>query len=176
MPEPTNIYSFDSAFTYKFVDLISNETMEPNMITMLNTIPSAFALYFLYVADYTFFFIFLIIRIVLDCLDGHVARKYNKTSTFGGYLDHCTDLVFYTGLLVLLSSKFDIITRALFVVILILAMHRIYIPILSELFKIVEDNTIVSIPCICMLFLYSHWDIHTDEIIDINNDVDIFSK
>jgi len=173
MPEPTNKYSFDSIFTYKFVDLISNETMDPNTITLLNIIPSALALYFLYVADYTFFYIFLIIRIVLDCLDGHVARKYNKTSTFGGLVDHYTDLCFYTGLLILLSSKFDIVFRVLLVVTLIIVMERVYIPLLTELFKIIEDNTIVSVPCICAFFLYFHRDLHSDVTMDINNDVDI---
>ena len=153
MPHPENLYSFDSIFTYKFVDLISNENMEPNIITAINIIPSILSLYFLYNCNYFLFFIFLIVRLVLDCLDGHVARKYNKITPFGDKFDHYTDLIFYIILIVLLSLKIDIIFILLITITIFLLLERHYIPILSELFQIIEDNTVISVPIISGLFL-----------------------
>ena len=154
MPSPTNPYCFDSLVTYKFVDIIANEQMEPNVITISNIIPSFLALYFLYRCDYILFIIFLVIRLILDCLDGHVARKYNKTSDFGYKLDHYTDLIFYIILIIILSSKFNIIIIILLTTILIILLKKYYIPILSELFQIVEDNTVIMIPLISIIFIY----------------------
>ena len=37
--------------------------------------------------------IMLVISVILDCLDGSVARKCNKQSNFGSYLDHVLDMV-----------------------------------------------------------------------------------
>ena len=40
--------------------------------------------------------LFLILfRHFIDCLDGQVARKCNKVSEFGNYLDIFTDMLFY---------------------------------------------------------------------------------
>tara|TARA_B100000524_G_C23467959_1_gene305001 strand:- start:223 stop:612 length:390 start_codon:yes stop_codon:yes gene_type:complete len=40
--------------------------------------------------------IYLVIRFFTDILDGAVARKYNKTSKLGGYLDTTNDLILFT--------------------------------------------------------------------------------
>jgi phosphatidylglycerophosphate synthase len=154
MPHPDNLYSFDSLFTYKFVDLISNKNMEPNVITAINIFPSILSLYFLYKTNYLFFYIFLIVRLVLDCLDGHVARKYNKESDFGDKFDHYLDLIFYVGLIVILFSSMNLVFVLLIIIVLIIILERYYIPILSEIFNIIEDNTVLLVPIISGLIIY----------------------
>ena len=129
--------------------------MNPNIITAINIIPSIISLYFLYNTNYFLFFIFLIIRIILDCLDGHVARKYNKITNFGDKFDHYTDLIFYLILITLLCSNMNIIYILVIIITLIIILERYYIPILSEIFDIIEDNTILSVPLISGLLLYS---------------------
>ena len=154
MPEPINKYSFDSFFTYKFVDLITNKNMEPNIITTINIIPSFLSLYYLYNKEYIFFIFFLIIRLILDCADGHVARKYNKISEFGNLYDHYLDLVFYLFLTILLVYKFNIILSILIILIVLIYLNRIYVSIIYDFFKIIEDNTVISIPMISIIIIY----------------------
>ena len=153
MPQSNNPLCFDSMITYKFVDIIANEKMEPNIITISNIIPSFLSLYFLYHHNYVLFIIFLVIRLILDCLDGHVARKYNKITNFGNKLDHYTDLIFYIILIILLTSKFNIIIIIIIVTIFIIIIERHYIPILSELFQIIEDNSVIMVPLISIILI-----------------------
>jgi hypothetical protein len=158
MPQPTNVYSFDAMFTYKFVDMISNENMEPNVITLCNIIPSILSLYYLHNGAYTLFLVFLVVRLVLDCLDGHVARKYNKTSEFGNTLDHYTDMVFYIGLLLLLTAKLGTVTRVLILLLFTVIIERNHVPVLSDLFSIIEDNTVISVPLLSIVCISNGWD------------------
>lgn len=154
MPQSSNPYCFDSLVTYKLVDIIANENMEPNVITVINIIPSILSLYYLYKDEYILFFIFLIIRLFLDCLDGHVARKYNKTTDFGADLDHYTDMIFFILLIILLTYRLNIIILIFFTCILTIILNRIYLPVITEFFQFVEDNTVLMVPLISILFIY----------------------
>lgn len=156
MPNPNNPYAFDTIFTYKLVDLISNEYMNPNVITTINLLPSTLSLYFLYSDNYFWFYIFLFVRLILDCLDGHVARKYNKVTEFGNEYDKNTDLIFYMILIIILASKskLNLILILLLVITIFMLIERCYIPIISELFILIEYNTIIMVPLISFLFLY----------------------
>jgi len=153
MPEPTNKYSFDSFFTYKFVDMITNEHMDPNVITTINIIPSCLSLYYLYIKEYYLFIFFLIVRLILDCADGYVARKYNKTSEFGNIYDHLIDLIFYACLAILLLYKFNIILSILVVLVVFILINVIHIPIINDLFKIIEENSVIMIPLFSIIII-----------------------
>ena len=66
--------------------------VHPNIITITGMICNILIITFLlqkyiYIAN-----ILLIIKYFCDCLDGAVARKYNKTSKLGGYLDTISDV------------------------------------------------------------------------------------
>ena len=154
MPEPIHPYCFDSFFTYKFVDLITNKDMDPNVITTINIIPSSLALYYLYNQEYVLFILFLIIRLILDCADGHVARKYNKVSDFGDLYDHYLDLFFYVFLIVLLTYKFNIIISIILISIVLMSLQRIKIPIIYDFFDFIEDNTVIMIPLLAIGIIY----------------------
>ena len=55
-----------------------------------------FGIMFLYLKEPNNANIFLVIRYFCDILDGAVARKYNKTSKLGGYLDTIDDIMLIT--------------------------------------------------------------------------------
>jgi hypothetical protein len=73
----------------------------PNMITTLSNIAAIIVILLLLHAKYVWAAIFFIVAYFFDCLDGHVARKYNMTSKIGDYYDHVSDafksiLILYT--------------------------------------------------------------------------------
>ena len=49
--------------------------------------------------------VILLLRWFVDCLDGCVAREYNKTSDFGGFLDTLNDILIITIIVYLWSLK-----------------------------------------------------------------------
>ena len=68
--------------------------IHPNLITIFGLLLNIIAIHFYYIKknkDITA--ILLIIRILMDNLDGMVARKFNKTSKLGGLLDGLSDCV-----------------------------------------------------------------------------------
>ena len=48
-----------------------------------------------------------------DCMDGQMARRYEMTTTFGDYYDHCTDLLTAFGFVFVVLYKYsDILIRS----------------------------------------------------------------
>ena len=84
-----------------YVNKHINENIEifkdiyPNTITLLGMIVNYFLYYYYFVKKNIGILSFLIIfRMVLDNLDGIVARHFNKTSILGGFYDSITDSIF----------------------------------------------------------------------------------
>ena len=75
--------------------------LTPNMITMLGFVMSILALNSLKNKNFLMFTIFLVIRQVLDALDGYVARKYKHFSKWGEILDHALDEITIFGVVLL---------------------------------------------------------------------------
>ena len=101
-----------------------------------------------------FFFIFLIIRIVLDALDGHVARKYNKETDLGYYLDYSLDLVYFSALIFLMMYKGE--ASFLEIIINIAALFYLIVFKPEPFMSIIHDNTLVSIPAIVLSYMYMY--------------------
>ena len=102
MPEPSK-NSIDYILFYqninKFVYKICNTNITPNMIT-ISSILLLYPIYYAIRNKKIYHVLFLILfRHFIDCLDGQVARKCNKVSEFGNYLDIFTDMLFYTVIL-----------------------------------------------------------------------------
>jgi len=100
MGDPLLIQSFDYVIFYPlivdpFVPWCAN--IHPNMITIFNCLIK----YIAYLSAITWNWQRLLwigtLERFLDCLDGRVARKYNKCSEFGHALDKYTDLIFRFG-------------------------------------------------------------------------------
>lgn len=70
----------------------------PNMITTYSFILGIIALHYLYKQEVNKFAVFYVLSYFMDCLDGHMARKYSVTSKFGDFYDHITDLIVSSGI------------------------------------------------------------------------------
>lgn len=67
--------------------------ISPNTITVVGFLMNFAILYFVTSGLLILSLIFLLFRYLADCLDGGVARKYNKKSKLGGVLDTWSDTV-----------------------------------------------------------------------------------
>lgn len=65
--------------------------MNPNMITTLSNIACIITILLLLNANYYLAAFFLLVSYYFDCMDGHMARKYNMVTVFGDYYDHISD-------------------------------------------------------------------------------------
>ena len=77
----------------------------PNMITYFGILIGVVMVYSFIKKDYTTTAILLIIRQVLDGLDGYIARRYNIQSEFGAKLDINSDFFFNTIVDVLIGLE-----------------------------------------------------------------------
>jgi len=87
------------------VDFFHDVGFTPNGVTTLSLISGLYGVYKF--ANFEFYqsaFLHLI-SYYFDCLDGHLARKYNMTTEFGDYYDHTKDFI-VSGLLFYHMAKF----------------------------------------------------------------------
>ena len=115
----------DNFIVFEFCEPVSNflNTMNvsPNMITTIGVLSSLLCAYFLYTKKIYFFIIFYIFAYYCDCLDGYMARKYNKQTVFGDYYDHMTDIIQMCAVFVILIYKYNFLEhRNIFIVTLLL--------------------------------------------------------
>jgi len=73
-----------------FVGLFKN--VNPNVLTLLGSIPSLLFFVFL-IMHWYFLAIIAFAGSIFDLIDGMIARKYNKVTAFGGFLDSTLDRV-----------------------------------------------------------------------------------
>ena len=93
---------------YKFIpnadhDIFDNDfvlnnfsSIHPNYITLVGIISNFLVIYYLNQKKIYYSIFFLMLRCVCDILDGLVARKYDKTTNLGGYLDTLGDCLITT--------------------------------------------------------------------------------
>ena len=67
--------------------------INPNSITIAGFLMNFAILYFVTHGMLILSLVFLLFRYLADCLDGGVARKYNKKSKLGGVLDTWSDTI-----------------------------------------------------------------------------------
>jgi hypothetical protein len=65
--------------------------MNPNMITTLSNIACIITILLLLNANYYLAAFFVLVSYYFDCMDGHMARKYDMVTVFGDYYDHISD-------------------------------------------------------------------------------------
>ena len=82
-----------------------NNGITPNMITTLSNITCVITIIFLFNLKFYLAALFYLISYYFDCMDGHVARKYDQTTVFGDYYDHISDIL---KLLLVLASLYYI--------------------------------------------------------------------
>lgn len=79
--------------------------MNPTHITLVNGLLSGVIIY--RILQKREFLSLFFLRVVLDMLDGTIARTCNKVSDLGGYLDGIIDDVFYPSALIAILIAYD---------------------------------------------------------------------
>lgn len=109
------IQSFDSIIMYPFcIEPVLKycKNISPTHITIANLLFKYLALYTTVQQMYFGLFLFSCIERWMDCLDGAVARRYDKISHVGHYLDKISDLMYrwITAIYLLYFYTFDFMT------------------------------------------------------------------
>ena len=111
--------SFSSPWDQRIAVIISKPfiffNVHPNIVTLIGILLGIFAFFF-YTLGNLFYAkiasLFFFVAACFDHVDGQVARKLNKTSTFGHYLDHvgvCLSYIFlFIGLGIYSDKNFNI--------------------------------------------------------------------
>ena len=73
------------------VSILNKVNISPNILTLSGVFFVAIGSYFLYLEKFILAGIFLTLGNLCDALDGALARKFGKTSTFGAFLDSVID-------------------------------------------------------------------------------------
>tara|TARA_R110002072_G_scaffold280876_1_gene443331 strand:+ start:19452 stop:19925 length:474 start_codon:yes stop_codon:yes gene_type:complete len=155
MPRPTEgteVYVYN-ALDY-VVPFFCKYNIHPNVITGI-----AFLLNFLLLSNISPVnkMVVVIISRILDSLDGEVARKCDKQSTFGSYLDSISDIVFSVIILMFIfgikRNSFNIISLCIvtFFITSLFADHSNHN--MPSIFLPIHDNTtLVSTILACIAF------------------------
>lgn len=153
MPEPTNPYSTDYYLYKHFFNPISKKLcfIHPNIITLSSLFFVKPLINNIVLKKSIKGFLTIgFLKYIIDCFDGSVARKCNKTSYFGSILDFSIDSIFwnisgyflYKKLLELASNKFQkIIIHLVYIYCIIANIKRIYFRIMNK----TENNEEINI-------------------------------
>lgn len=106
------LVDYISPFLHKF-------GVTPNIATTFGLICRLISIYYLYT---NLFLIMAVISYFFDCLDGHLARKYQQCTVFGDYYDHIGDVVYHLFLLYYLFFQSNLLISQYYCQILILLM------------------------------------------------------
>jgi len=146
MPEPSEPVSLDNSI-YKILNSVApkfcSTIITPTYITIINAILSVYIMKLVFDNNNEKSLLVLClftIRVILDMLDGSVARKCDKITKFGGWLDQTVDNIFYplVFLTVLyVNGKLKSILGIILFVIMYLYYH---VPFIGNL---IHDNSIL---------------------------------
>lgn len=89
-------------------DFLNSKKITPNIVTTIGVISSLIGAYFLYEHKIYLFILFYLFAYFCDCLDGYMARKYNKQTKLGDYYDHVTDIIQMALIFLILVYRYNI--------------------------------------------------------------------
>jgi len=87
------------------VDKLYSHGITPNMVTITGIVFRIISIWGLFKGYKIIFLIGAILGYYCDCLDGHLARKFNMCTVFGDLLDHISDMAFQVGIIWYIISK-----------------------------------------------------------------------
>ncbi len=93
----------------KIDPIFKNLGLKPNHITILSLIIRLYSLNLLKNNEYEKSIILFNIGYILDCMDGHMARKYNMGTKFGDKLDHYCDWIITAIAFIIVDKKLDLL-------------------------------------------------------------------
>jgi phosphatidylglycerophosphate synthase len=111
---------------YKFADYISPYAkylgFTPNAVTSLSNIFGMITVILLLKSYYILAILTFILSYFLDCLDGHMARKYKMYSKYGDLYDHISDIfrsILIYGTLIYIDYKKFLVMLPLLIILFI---------------------------------------------------------
>ena len=87
----------------KHIHLYKN--VSPNLITTVSLLIGLISSYYLYYDKYLTAGLLFFLAYYVDCMDGKVARKYNKETLFGDFYDHFSDVFKVVAVFYVLYGK-----------------------------------------------------------------------
>lgn len=108
MPEPPTPYSTNH-YVYKYITTPLSKFMcpiSPNVITALNMF-MIFPVIYIIIFDKPLWTLIgaMVLRQIIDCLDGSIARNCNSKSEYGFFLDITSDLLYHYTLIIALVYR-----------------------------------------------------------------------
>jgi len=116
---------FGDFFFRPFLWIFGKAGLSPNLITMLGMICAIVCGYFLAVGNVPLAAVFFALSGVLDLVDGYVAKKLDKVTVFGSFLDSFSDRIgdaaIYLGIAVLYLRRGEGVYVGLAMILLIVS-------------------------------------------------------
>ena len=85
----------------KLIKLCGNIYINPNFLTFLRILLVPFIIFFYINKYYIISSVFFILAIITDLIDGLMARKYNKETKLGAFIDPLADKILFISLAIL---------------------------------------------------------------------------
>jgi phosphatidylglycerophosphate synthase len=126
--------------------------LTPNAITTLSNIMCIISIIFILKGKYYLGALFLLISYYFDCMDGHMARKYDMVTVFGDYYDHISDITKIIAVLITLlyinSSKF---LKVLPIIIILAVLMTVHLGCQELLYNTNESETLSLTKKFCLV-------------------------
>ena len=115
----------------KLIKLCGNIYINPNFLTFLRILLVPFIIFFYINKYYIIASIFFILAIITDLIDGLMARKYNKETKLGAFIDPLADKILFISLATLF---YDYIWTWLFISLIFIEISLIFVRIIKIIF------------------------------------------
>ena len=115
----------------KLIKLCGNVYINPNFLTFLRILLVPFIIFFYINKYYIIASIFFILAIITDLIDGLMARKYNKETKLGAFIDPLADKILFISLAILF---YDYIWTWLFISLIFIEISLIFVRIIKIIF------------------------------------------
>ncbi len=115
----------------KLIKLCGNVYINPNFLTFLRILLVPFIIFFYINKYYIIASIFFILAIITDLIDGLMARKYNKETKLGAFIDPLADKILFISLAILF---YDYIWTWLFMSLIFIEISLIFVRIIKIIF------------------------------------------
>jgi len=115
----------------KLIKLCGNIYINPNFLTFLRILLVPFIIFFYINKYYIISSVFFILAIITDLIDGLMARKYNKETKLGAFIDPLADKILFISLAILF---YDYIWTWLFISLIFIEISLIFVRIIKIIF------------------------------------------
>ena len=115
----------------KLIKLCGNIYINPNFLTFLRILLVPFIIFFYINKYYIISSVFFILAIITDLIDGLMARKYNKETKLGAFIDPLADKILFISLAILF---YDYIWTWLFIALIFIEISLIFVRIIKIIF------------------------------------------